>query len=222
MKQNAPLLLVYFLILLLPAAGAYFEANDQNATSASLEHPESPYDSLFEQIEALSVNPQDLATLQELGRQIEHLAPNVMGNLADWRRAREARLRLHLVMLRTVAKMMDPAFDPKDVPFLNVAPPPGASISAGASPSAIKDPKMRREYEKAIAKNDEKAKYYSMQRELRKFDKAWFAKTVRFISDNYSRDAKDADEIGIAVDGLVSDSDRRKTLKRAVENPGEK
>jgi len=225
MKSSPALLLASAVLVSRLAAGAQLEANAQNATPAPVrekDNPASPYDSLFKQIDTLPMNSQDLDSLRELGRQIERLAPNIMGDLADWRRARGARLRLHLVLLHTVAKMMDLAFDPKDVPSMNVAPPPGASISAGADPSEIKDPKMRREYEEAIAKNAAKAQYYRMQHELRKFDKVWFAKTVTFISNNYSGNAKDAAEIGTAVDELVSDSDRRITLKHAVENQGEK
>lgn len=221
-KQSASRSLVYLLSLLSPVAEANFAPAAPTAPSTPAEPRESPYDSLFKQINALSVNPQDFATLKELGIQIEHLAPDIMGSPEDRRKAREARLRLHLAVLRTIAQMTDPAFDPKDVPSLNVAAPPGASISAGASPSAIKDPKMRRQYEEAIARNEEKGRNYILQVELRRFDEAWFAKTVKFVSDHYARTAQDAQEIASAVEGRVADGDRRKILKRAVEDPGKR
>jgi hypothetical protein len=64
-------------------------------------------------------------------------------------------------------KLLDPKFDERAPVFMNVTPPPGSGVDAGADPAAIKDPALRAQYEKAILANSEAIKYRNLQLEIR-------------------------------------------------------
>ena len=84
----------------------------------------------------------------------------------------------------------------KNPPPLYPEPPPNSGISAGFSPSAIKDPTLRKQYEDAIAENSKR---------FQKFQEAWQLKELydryseqiveSFIVPAYSRKPHKFDEL---------------------------
>ncbi|MDI6810043.1 MAG: hypothetical protein QME66_13945, partial [Candidatus Eisenbacteria bacterium] len=114
----------------------------------------------------------DPSCIAQIGIEIDSL-PLPQKKDPEWNSWREAKLALWLKALDKIYKTEDPTFDPEDVPHENVAPPPGTVVSAGASPDAIKDPELRKQYEQAIKANAEKAERYRLQKKLREIDKRW-------------------------------------------------
>src|SRR4030065_594211 len=76
----------------------------------------------------------------------------------DWiqRRMKDVEVRLHA--WKRLTDVVDPNWDPNDMPFINVPLPPGVEGISGMSPKSIKDPKLRAEYEASIEKNEQKPK----------------------------------------------------------------
>lgn len=77
----------------------------------------------------------------------------------------KAKVELWLAVRAYFEKQIDPKFDPADVPSLNIAPKNGLS---GVAPDSVADPVEREAYIKAIAENQNKAKTYLLQKQLRK------------------------------------------------------
>jgi hypothetical protein len=84
-----------------------------------------------------------------------------------WPNVRENKLVLLLEILKAADGATDPKFDPNDWPVRFVLPPAGWKPSRGyfnaVPPEDIKDPKLRIEYERAIAANEQKRAYHSQQ-----------------------------------------------------------
>lgn len=76
---------------------------------------------------------------------------------------------------------------PKELPQLSVIPPKGTNLSPGASPDQIKDPKLKLEYEQAIAKNSEIARNYKTYHLLEKKKATFVNQMANFISTAYSQ-----------------------------------
>jgi len=81
----------------------------------------------------------------------------------DWKSSRALKTRLWLYLLNYIEKQMDPTFDPKDEPEMNISVAElGEStmtneiLFAGMDPQGIKDPKLRKKYEEALKKRDDK------------------------------------------------------------------
>jgi hypothetical protein len=75
----------------------------------------------------------------------------------------KGRVELWLAVRAYFEKQIDPKFDPKDLPSLNLAPKNGLS---GVSPESVTDPVAREEYIQALARNRNKAEYYRLQTQL--------------------------------------------------------
>jgi hypothetical protein len=83
---------------------------------------------------------------------------------------------------RALFTTLDPKFDPDRLPALNVAPPAATGLPAGIAPSAIADPGLRAEYQRALDENAAYAARYRQQQTLRRLERdagehfaAWIA-----------------------------------------------
>lgn len=108
---------------------------------------------------------------------------------------RRERVGLWLHALRRIERETDPSFDPNDLFVMNVRPPAGANIPSGASPSAIKDPEMRAEYERLIEENIKKAEYYNRQHRLRLNGPSIISNGVKYISKMYAKSPSDLEDL---------------------------
>jgi hypothetical protein len=80
--------------------------------------------------------------------------------LEGWLRERREKTQHWLEAWHRLEIETDPSYDLNDRrnrPALRVVPPDQTGLPPGAPPNAIKDPKLRRQYEKAIAENQRKA-----------------------------------------------------------------
>jgi hypothetical protein len=94
-----------------------------------------------------------------------------------------------------MAALVDPNFDFTDRPVLHVPTPPGTGLPSGVAPNAITDPKLRSEYEMAIARNRAKTQRYNEQSWLKLNAEAFFRTAERYLLNAYSRSPKDPYEL---------------------------
>ena len=127
-------------------------------------------------------------------------------------------LELWLTIIQTIDKNIDAAFDPNDVPTLNVMPPPlknGTQLWPGADPALIDDPKAREEYQKAIKANREKQERVLIQSQLRELNETIPDGAVKFINRSYP-DAERS-EPRDAIKKIIESESRRELLLRSIE-----
>jgi hypothetical protein len=137
---------------------------------------------------------------------------------ASWKKLREQKARLWLSTRRRILESIDPAFDFSDRPFLNVAPPPQSAVPAGISPEAVKDPKLRAEYEAAIARNSAKARRFNKQYWLKRNAPRFYEETERYLVNAYSRPPADSPQLEQLLSEYVEDNTvRSRILKEAAE-----
>lgn len=112
----------------------------------------------------------------------------------QWGQDRSERARYWLHAWQRLERSINRNFDFNQRPTLNVLPPPGYG-PAGISPSSIKDPKARAEYERRIAENNEKIAEYNRQWQLRQLDDYFTPYVKRFIIEAYSKAPYNLEEI---------------------------
>lgn len=131
---------------------------------------------------------------------------------------RRERVKLWLHALHRLKTEKDEDFDPNDLPVLNVTPPKGIRVRiAGMSPEAIEDPKLRAEYEKAIAANAKKADYRTKQFLLRQNESSIVKDAVKYISEMYSQPPANLQEL----DKLLNDYNISESLREEISNQTE-
>lgn len=104
---------------------------------------------------------------------------------------------------------IDPAFNPEDMPLLNVSPP-GPQYSSGVDPRDIKDPEQRARYEAAIAANNKKAEAHEFQSRLRFLDERATSGVKSFVSRFYTSAPADARELHHLMDEAKLSAARRR------------
>jgi hypothetical protein len=135
---------------------------------------------------------------------------------ASWKKLREQKARLWLSTRRRIAESIDPAFDFSDRPFLNVAPPPQSAVPAGISPEAVKDPKLRAEYEAAIARNSAKAWRFNKQYWLKRNAPRFYEETERYLVNAYSRPPTDSSQLEQLLSQYIEDDTLRSRISKEV------
>ncbi len=134
---------------------------------------------------------------------------------------RKDSLYLWLCLIKLLDRYLDPDFDPDDVPELNVQPPPttgGAVLRPGADPALIDDPATRAQYEKEIAANEAKTTNYAFQTKLRRLDERITPRAENFIRNFYTPAPGDQEELNIAIDETIKDSQRKAGLKHLTQS----
>jgi len=145
---------------------------------------------------------------------LEDVVWNAEGNPKTRAEIRLRALEMWLRLVDLLDRHVDPAFDENDTPQKLVDPPAlpdssKGSLRPGASPSLIADPKLRSEYEQAIAANRAKIKRYGFQLDLRFLDQSIRPRAHKFIANAYKPIPEDRDELRKAI-GRNIKSDRGK------------
>jgi len=122
-----------------------------------------------------------------------------------WKRLRQEKASFWLETWRLLSEAQDPNFDLQDVPMINVAPPPGAGVPAGGSPSDIKDPALRAEYERAIALNRAKIARFNEQHYVRMTADKFYQDAQRYLINAYSRTPSNPTELERLLSVYVGD-----------------
>jgi hypothetical protein len=146
------------------------------------------------------------------------------GNKLDgnaWARVRLSRAELWLRAWRRVEQTRDPKWDPANPPPLCVAPPRQTGLRAGVPPTAVKDPKLRAEYERAIKANRERAEWFNEQSHAFLAWKMWLPAVEKFIIDACSKPAPKAAELADLerlLQKYLSDRNARLRILNAVSD----
>lgn len=125
-----------------------------------------------------------------------------------------------LHVLAAIDQESDPHFDPDDLPLGSVKPPSRGGIGSypsGIDPKAIADPALRAEYEKALAKNQEKAEKYSYQRGLRLADSQATPDFEKVIHRDYTSSNADQTELRTLIQIAGISAVRKKALTEASQ-----
>ena len=116
-----------------------------------------------------------------------------IGNKFPMQRREDVIVRLHA--WKRLLNSIDPKWNSNDLPSSTVIPPQSTGRPAGIAPKAIKDMKVRKEYEVAIQQNKEKAEKYNEQYDLRKWLKRFPKKVADYIIQMYSQPPFDTNEL---------------------------
>ena len=129
---------------------------------------------------------------------------------------REWKARLLLRTFKTIASRIDPHFNANEVRIkMNIIPPLATGLPSGVDPSAVKDPKLRAEYEDEIRKNREKMATSRVQAGLQRLRKHW-VRDYMFVSLKLSfsdESADDQKEVEGIINEEIADKNLRKVLK---------
>ena len=112
--------------------------------------------------------------------------PDNVLNQDKWCEERDIRTRRWLRVWREFNKAKEKAErESGGVVYSNVEPPRGSGVLPGASPSEIKDPRLRKEYEQAIADNVRRAQLNRTKDVLNIMEPEARKAMARFISNIY-------------------------------------
>lgn len=114
--------------------------------------------------------------------------------------------------LQRLDREIDKNFDVNDAPIANISQLPNTGLPSGVEPSAIKDPKLRKEYEIALAKNKKKAQYFNRQYKLIQLNQVFPRQAELYISSAYSRRHVNLEELKQFLETYISDLSARKTI----------
>lgn len=155
--------------------------------------PESEVSKMNEEYQQMLTNilsfmtSQNLDQLKQSVTAIETLANRAESPQSNVALVLERKVELCLAALQVITASKDVNFAVDDVPERNIAPPEGG-YSAGVAPESIKDEKVRKEYEMAIAKNMAKIANYNFQYRLRRIENAVLTKTEKYVSEALSNE----------------------------------
>jgi hypothetical protein len=121
------------------------------------------------------------------------------------RKLRAEVLELWLRLFNAIDTTLDPHFNPDDVPYVAVMPPPDGDTRypPGVDPAMIKDPAARTEYEHRIAQNRQKAEIYSLQIKLRRLDQRLQPRLESFVQATYDKNDGDRRELEAAIQTFI-------------------
>ena len=100
-----------------------------------------------------------------------------------------------------IEAVIDPDFDPRDKPMLNVRPPLGGH-RAGIDPREIEDAEERAAYEEALAENQRKVAYHAEQNEYRRVLGKLRPRLIREIAAAYANTPEGRAELRELLDPL--------------------
>ena len=93
-------------------------------------------------------------------------------------------------------------------------------MPAGVSPDAIKDPKLRAEYEAAIADNSAKVRRNNDQQYLKQNSGRFYAEAERYLVSAYSRPPMGSSQLKTLLTEYVADPVVRKRILDEVGKSG--
>jgi hypothetical protein len=126
----------------------------------------------------------------------------------------DTKMRLHA--WKRLLDAIDPTWDANDFPVINVTPPSASGAPSGVAPHAIKDPRLRAEYEEAIERNRQKAQRYSEQNRLHKWLKRFPKTAEEYIIRAYSKPPFDVGELKEFLQTYITDEETKATILHAV------
>jgi hypothetical protein len=162
---------------------------------------------------------RELSELRVAANLIERIEVRTVASVEDRSAARNAKLTLWLTLLDTMDSAKDPAFDPADVPAARVTVPAGTPMKPGVkieTPEGIADPEAQRKYDDAVKANEEKAKRYRFQKELRQLDEELTSRAETYIAGSSLKSPQSLKEMNEEIASHVHNQDRGARLRSLV------
>lgn len=136
------------------------------------------------------------------------------------RRKKDVEIRLHA--WKRLVDAIDPNWDPNE----ELRSPNAVATSMGfpgtIAPEAIKDPKLRAEYEAAMQKNREDIERYTKQYRLHDWLKRYPKRAERYIVKAYSKPPFNLEELNQYLETYIADEKTRSRIEDAVKKNMEK
>lgn len=132
-----------------------------------------------------------------------------------WLRERREKAERWLQTWRRLEKEFDPSFDindRKNGPSLRVYPPIETGLPAGTPPSAIKDSKLRAQYEAAIAENKKRSKRVDQQLPLVLHGPSFKTRAEHWLIGAYSQPPLRNAELKRLLEMYVRDATARQRI----------
>ncbi|MFN0106931.1 MAG: hypothetical protein ACKV2U_33160 [Bryobacteraceae bacterium] len=161
--------------------------------------------------------------LREAYMAIENVIPVQEPDPKTRAQLRKNCLVLWLQLVQILDQLVDPRFDPEDVPENLVQPPPtngGIIYPPGADPALIGDPTARARYEKEIAANQKKTGNYRLQLHLSRLNERIPKRAEAFIKSNYMPARRDQEELRNAIDKMIHNRKRKADLFQLLKPSG--
>ncbi len=150
--------------------------------------------------------------VQEIDR-MENLS-NQEPSTEEWPEIRRVEAELWLFILQAARKEIDADYNFDTPPELSIAPL--GPYPSGIAPESIKEPEIRKEYEKAIAKNKEKAKEYNFQYKLREMERSLSRKVEDFLVNVYSKAPQSTDQLMTILEQYAVDEETTAKILRRI------
>ena len=134
-------------------------------------------------------------------------------------RARSLAVSRRLEFFAKMDQVIDPSWDPKQVPVQGVPPPANQGIvypSGEVDPVAIPDPDVRARYVAALKANKADRKRYDCQLELRAIDNRAVRFFELFLTNRYSNSLEDRHEFGDLLNASPVNEVRKARLRALI------
>jgi hypothetical protein len=158
--------------------------------------------------------------IQDAGDRLQEVMLTNESDPQKRRALRKDTLELWLLLFDTIDGSLNTRFEPRDMPLVSVQPPPsnGVVFPPGVDPSLLKDPAARKEYERRIVENQQKAENYQLQVKLRRLDERLWPKLEGFIRAAYSTSTEPDDrrEVLDAIQTILKNPQRAERLRKVV------
>jgi hypothetical protein len=132
------------------------------------------------------------------------------------RRKEDVAIRIHA--WKRLIDAIDPNWDPNDEPSISVVPPLATGLPSGVAPEAIKDAKLRKEYEAVIKYNRQKAEKYLEQNKLRKWQKSFPKRAEEYIVRLYSHPPFDTEQLKKMLDDFPDPKAKERIINAVEKN----
>ena len=171
---------------------------------------------------ALSIleKPDDISIYTELeligcGMMTNTIGPDIpQGEEFAKRRKEDVAIRLHA--WTRLINAIDPNWNSNDRLFLSITPPESTGFPSGVAPEAIKDAKLRKEYEAAIQSNNQKLEKHAEQHKLHMWLEIFPKGAEKYIVGLYSHPPFDTGELKKMLDNFP-DKEAKARIIEAVE-----
>jgi hypothetical protein len=204
--RGGKILLLLSCVMLLPCKGGTMNENQMYCSKAE------------ERTNAFEKN-NDPTLLGEAYESLENVLIMEEKNPDIRKELRISSLRLWMRLVGILDRLIDPQFDPENVPKRFVDPPVDSGEivhKPGCSPEKIKDPVLRDKYTKAIAENNRKTDEYNLQIELRRLEEQISPHAIEFIRKFITNTPDDKSALQHYVGLYVKNTAKRESLLKAI------
>ena len=137
--------------------------------------------------------------------------------LSEWKAARLNRVQRWLTTWQRLRQAKGSLPAVLEMPEVNVDVPDGSGASPGDPPEMIRDPILRKQYEDAIAKNNERARAHLLKRDIANLETAFVGSAKRYVMNAYVKPPFDSEEMERTLDQYGVDKETRTAMVSEVQ-----